>query len=405
MFDVTEIKNIISKNKIKYDKLYKNSFFDKIFNMSTIKGASTILIYFILFGLIHHKIPLDFMKDVINNKKTDIYQIDNSGLSALYWLMFEEKSWSEKVLNLFLTNKKMKINNEIFEGGYTILICACFFHNVKFVKQILKNPKVNVNLLNVNKNSALIATLDNKEYLNSDEKRNYQKNAISIIKELYKIKNINVNIKNVDGWSVLHHAVMNDKYPFNIFREVLKHPKIDVNIKYQGDTLLHFIIKMQLNPGFLKELLKHPKINVNQKNKDGDSAIFYIVSQFKQHENYSKYLELLLNHKKIDKILKNSNDGNNTILISLILEFQMFSSFVYTKILLDHFTIKSKSFYTEMIETLNVFFSSPEYNKIINKNKLKKLFKNKKNKDFIKNTKKMITELNMENLFFIFHKK
>ena len=113
---------------------------------------------------------------------------------------------------------------------------------------------------------------------------------INIISLLLSNQNIDVNcyhseyqIKDkdyfkLDKMTALHIAVENDKY--EIAELLIKHPKLDVNIKAfsremsptiylsKEKTALHMAVK-KFTTSFTKLLLSHPEININCKDENG----------------------------------------------------------------------------------------------------------------------------------------
>ena len=103
-----------------------------------------------------------------------------------------------------------------------------------------------------------------------------------------------MNAKNTNEQTPLLYAISNEI--IEGVKELLKHPKIDVNAKNKrGDTILLEMINYKRKIDVVKELLKHPKIDVNAKDKDGLTPLINAV----RYKNVEAVRELL-KHPNID---------------------------------------------------------------------------------------------------------
>lgn len=101
----------------------------------------------------------------------------------------------------------------------------------------------------------------------------------------------------IRGHSYEYKDEKDKKDKLNNVKEILKNKNVDVNKILNGDTTLTYAIDNE-DREVVKELLKHPKIDVNLKNVDGLTPLTLAI-------NYDDFeiIKLLLKHSKIDKEL------------------------------------------------------------------------------------------------------
>jgi len=150
-------------------------------------------------------------------------------------------------------------------------------------------------------------------------------------------------INNIDGYMInyefddydtgiinpLKIAIINGY--FYIFKHLLKHPNIDVNVIYDsGKTAIFAVISSYLreepdrNKTFTL-LLKRPDIDINDKNKYGQTALI----EASAYKNTEEFVRLLLKHRNID--INIQSPAGNTALIKAA----SFNNVNVVKMLLD----------------------------------------------------------------------
>ena len=97
---------------------------------------------------------------------------------------------------------------------------------------------------------------------------------LEAVRELLKNPDIEVNVENDDDWTALMFGVIEGH--LEIVKELLKHPDINPNIDNDNDnfTALHLACKKK-NVEIVKELLKHPKTDLNAVDDFGNPPIYY----------------------------------------------------------------------------------------------------------------------------------
>ncbi|MFC1842245.1 ankyrin repeat domain-containing protein [Candidatus Dependentiae bacterium] len=192
-------------------------------------------------------------------------------------------------LGKYMLNKYKSYQiNKFDEMGTTQLYKACEKKDLKTIKELFKNP-----FLDVNKNSKFG---DNPLCTACSAMGN-----LDIAKEMLKHPRIDVNKTSglVGYYTPLGLACIVGK--LHTVKELLKHPKININKtnKYGNKTPLYFACFYN-NLNTVKELLKHPEILINKGNKFGKSPLY--CAWFKSHLNIVKLL--LQNSTKIDNQIK-----------------------------------------------------------------------------------------------------
>ncbi|MBQ6516001.1 ankyrin repeat domain-containing protein [bacterium] len=110
-------------------------------------------------------------------------------------------------------------------------------------------------------------------------------------------KGTNVNGRNCDDGIALSYAISNDN--MEVFEELLKHPKINVNLKDDyGMPLLHLAMA-EKEPKYAKKLLEHPDIDVNIRNDEKETPLTYAC-----YNGQKEIAEMLIQHPNINVNLK-----------------------------------------------------------------------------------------------------
>ncbi|MFC1842989.1 ankyrin repeat domain-containing protein [Candidatus Dependentiae bacterium] len=142
-----------------------------------------------------------------------------------------------------------------------------------------------------------VASWLRRKYRSRQLKQAVKRGDLKKVKELLKYKDIDVNTGTGEfGWSPLFYTLMTNS--FGILKELLKHPKIDVNKDHNGQSPIFYACSQ----GYLdivKELLKHPKIDVNKVIGSGffkgSTPLFFVCDN-----GNVDTLKELLKHPKID---------------------------------------------------------------------------------------------------------
>jgi len=119
-------------------------------------------------------------------------------------------------------------------------------------------------------------------------------NNIRLIKELIKEKRVNVNMKNEDGWTAVMYAIVYDYEHTNCIRALIK-AGADVNAKDKDGFTPLMIASMYGHIDCIRELIK-AGANVNLKNKNGETAL--MIAEKYGYTNCVKELKRVLKNKK-----------------------------------------------------------------------------------------------------------
>jgi NTE family protein len=181
-------------------------------------------------------------------------------------------------------NKKAPVNVQ-GRNGVTQLHTAVLDEDVEKIKELLQDPRIDVNIQDDNGDTPLHLTLCARYPSPSHRKEMFQL--------LIEHPDIDVNIQNKVGDTPVHHAI-------TLFSgEILR--KTTPNLRGRnGFTLLH----IAANFGYLEIasiLLENPKTDVNIQTEKGDTALLLCTRTGKM-----KIFRLLVNHPKINVNLQES---------------------------------------------------------------------------------------------------
>lgn len=140
----------------------------------------------------------------------DLNYLDHNYLRPIDFVIMNQDL---KKFKLFLDNANFDINAHN-ERSNPILF-QVLGERMRFLIEILKHPALDINVLNINGDTALMHTIKYR--------------GIKYVKKLLISSDIDVNIKNRSGLTALMIAVRRKKY--KIVKLLLKHPNIDINIK------------------------------------------------------------------------------------------------------------------------------------------------------------------------------
>ena len=196
-------------------------------------------------------------------------------------ILFKSTEAFKEILKKSDINVNLK-NNE----GYTILRQAVFYRNTDSFKMLLEFPDIVINSKTA-KNDLLIVALE--------------KDNSEVAEVLIQNPNLNVNGlgKKIPLFMSIHSGI-------HLFKLLLNHPKINVNIKdSDGDTILLYLLKILKNSYYsnkphdqrIKLLLEHPKIDVNVENNNHENA-FLIMYDNGFHSYPNEIYKLLISHPK-----------------------------------------------------------------------------------------------------------
>ncbi|WP_252320928.1 ankyrin repeat domain-containing protein [Spiroplasma endosymbiont of Lariophagus distinguendus] len=198
--------------------------------------------------------------------------------------------------------------------------------NLIVVKELLKNPKINVNFKDEKESyfcySVSIDTANNGDwtplhYASRNSRFDKKEIYFEIVKLLIE-KGADVNIQNKDNFTPLHYAVISrDKEIVKLFLENNANPNIQD--KY-GITPLNWTVMYSINLDIIKILIKHGA-NPNIQDNHPISPLYRIIeTDCKMLDNpyvgnyYFDVIKEFLNHKDIDVNQKNYKLKNETIL-------------------------------------------------------------------------------------------
>ena len=133
-------------------------------------------------------------------------------------------------------------------------------------------------------------------YLLFDNDLSYQE-----YKKLLQKPQINVNVQDKFQNNSVLHTVVQLQIDLQKFKLLLNHPNIDVNVtNHKEITPLLYCLSLKREQMFTL-LVNHPKIDINKQDK-----YKYSIIHFVSFERYGyNYLQVLLQHPKIDVNIKN----------------------------------------------------------------------------------------------------
>ena len=262
----------------------------------------------------NHKFDLLSLKD-LNNYFIDCithYSID--------------KAVTDKLSLLVDINYQDSYNNTALH--YTI-----FNSNVDKMESILRNPNVDLNLINISGMNCLmvacakssydcllrllnkIKTLDNDKFLGILNQTNKNgenalfialKNSHEALVILLLEYDIDVNIQDVKGYTPLIWTIVNKNY--SLTKLLLNHPKIDINQTDFDDMtpLMHclngnitnfnrisgvscntFDMKIDTVVNLIFQIMKNPNLDINKKNQNGRTAFMEcLLKAYNNEYNY-----------------------------------------------------------------------------------------------------------------------
>ena len=226
-----------------------------------------------------------------------------------------DKDLVENILRYAPLNLNLK-----YETGVPLLVLASFYASPDILELIIEHPSTDVN-----------ACVD-KIVVNGQDMRLWfcplavasSTNKEKVVDLLLKHPKINVNIQNVEQQSSLHIAIMSGH--INIVKKLLKHPDINVNAQNNRfETPLILSIIFGRNIEISKMLLKKPMIDVNLRSDEDKTAFMYACEI-----GHIPAVEMLMKHKDIN-INEQNYEGKTSLMIAI-----EFGEFECAKMLLNH---------------------------------------------------------------------
>ena len=165
-----------------------------------------------------------------------------------------------ELVDVFLNFDNISFNNE-----FSPLFSAIRIKNLCFLKKLLKNKKLNVNVINpLNRITPLIYAYEKKEMI--------------FFECLLDDVNVDVNVKDLrDGSSVLHLACFDDNFDYVKVLFDKKKDSIDVNIRNDlNQTPLH-LAAIEKNVEIVEYLVKVGKADIGI--KDDSNVLFLFLTQ------------------------------------------------------------------------------------------------------------------------------
>jgi len=251
---------------------------------------------------------------ILHNLLFNLMSSENTSLSNDYktWTVRE---WITEIIDMKQNGKSF--NSPKNQEGWTILMCAIKYADIKIIQQILNakdhkgNRLINIDAKDHNGNTALsiaVDTGDEKKILllmTSGANIDLASTKCSN-KARKKLKNLHINIQNANI-EFIRTILMGN---FERAKQLLENTPVEVNaIVSNPDQTLYYdttALICAAKKGHMKLvelLLKHPYIDVNLRDFLGVPPLMYAVEK-----GYTKVVELFLKQPYIDVNIKN-NDG------------------------------------------------------------------------------------------------
>ena len=316
----------------KFDKIYNLIKERKIFNLNIKDTNNNYLIQYIINFNKIEIIDLLISMKIKNIIKINLDILDIDGRSILYnCIKYNYNELSIKLLKYDSLNIGISIIDIKDKLGLTSLHYTIIFNNFEIFKHLLQNNSDPYILTNNNNNTfhisikykrydMLLYLIDNNYHCNflDNTNENLLQSLINcedfIIQEKIYNKIININNQNINGLTILHQSVLNNK--FDLFKLLLTNKSIDINIyDFHGNNILHHILYKKhilfLNYIFDNNIFN---FNFNSVNINGESILHIILD----YDNINCISDNIIKFI-IEKTDINLQDNKkNTCLIKLI---------------------------------------------------------------------------------------
>jgi len=272
--DITKLQNLLESNKNikKINKKYKYDSRRTLLIFATINRNRKIVKLLIKYG-------------------ANINLIDRFGKTAF---MYAIQNVDLLMIRLLLS-RGADPNIAMIWNNYTPLMSAVQIGDIKLVKLLLQDNRIDVNIQNIEHNTALILALINEHY--------------DVVKILVEAKS-DLNIKNGQGYNAFAYAIMSKKQ--DIITKMLEFD-VDMSIICHGKTHFQRAI-FKLEPEQVMEILNYKNLDINLKLGEVMEKLFCIIDSIKTHSNneyyepYIKIIEKIFDKKPNLDILKNKHD-------------------------------------------------------------------------------------------------